>query len=164
MAGKGKFKIGAEVGYKDNLGIPLRCGDHVRHIITGKEGLITQYGVVKGEDGTNYKLCDNFWEVVGKPFKENEREEPIDITINVDSNEEAAEKCLEEIGRIKEAEAKNSEKTLADLDNCDIIGEAVSRGLLKVFLESNYEDAELAEELRNRGYEVKAEKTIVVSI
>lgn len=146
MAGIGKIKIGAELRFKDNLGNYLKCGDYVRHIITEKEGVITQYGVVKGSDGTNYKLCDNFWEVVTK------KDEPIDISIGAIESE-----AHELIGEHKE-------KTLADFDTHEIITEVVSRGLLKVFLESNYEDASLAEELRRRGYEVSAEKTVRISL
>lgn len=155
MAGIGKIKIGAELRFKDNLGNYLKCGDYVRHIITEKEGVITQYGVVKGSDGTNYKLCDNFWEVVTK------KEEPIDISIGAIESE-----ATELIGEHKE-------KTLADFSDDELLAEVLQRNFtVKTLAEhgiSTYgipesEDKSLAEELRRRGYDVSAEKIVKISL
>ncbi len=158
MAGIGRFKIGAELRFKDNLGNYLKCGDYVRHIITEKEGVITQYGVVKGSDGTNYKLCDNFWEVVTK------KEEPIDLNVGEMESE------------VHELIGEHKKKTLADFSTDEIVAWVVDLAvngkltapnevaLTDIAVRHGYDDKFLAEELRRRGYEVSAEKTVKISL
>ena len=155
MAGTGKFKIGSELKFKDNLGSPLKCGDFVRNTITGTEGVITQYGVVKSNNG-NYKLCDNIWEVVTK------KDEPSDISIGAIESE-----ATELIGEHKE-------KTLDDFSVDEIIHKvfelddekkltAEQEVMLSDFaFRRFFADQCLADELRKRGYEVMAEKTVKV--
>lgn len=149
MAGTGKFKIGAELRFKDDLGAPLRCGDYVRHIITGKEGTITQYGVIKGEDGTNYKLCDYIWKVLQRPFKD-EIKQMVPITPSV--------------GEEEKKEKDSDEEGVNTIDNGTEDAAAEKEAVACESSLADFNDQALADELRNRGFEVKAEKIVVLSL
>lgn len=220
MAGIGKFKIGAELRFKDNLGNYLKCGDCVRHTITDKQGVITQYGVVKGTDGTNYKLCDNIWEVInhkvlvssediGEGPKVVEKKDTVAVIENEAGEKKLAvlvEKTLADFTPLEIAE--NFAKRYKEFQNGSKDAEKASRMILcnirkgylrDEFLRSvedrwylptdlqstfnkmremygkdlegavptnaeSFDDKFLAEELRKRGYEVTAEKTVKICL
>lgn len=169
MAGTGKFKIGSELKFKDNLGSPLKCGDFVRNTITGAEGVITQYGVVKSNNG-NYKLCDNIWEVI-----ENVAEKMQTAKERVVEGVKEENKLLAEAREIAKVarEAEETIKTLESFSDDELLDEVLKRNFsVRTLAEhgiSTYgvpeaEDQTLADELRGRGYEVTAEKTVKVSL
>lgn len=167
MAGKGKFKVGAEVGFTDYLGIPMKCGDKVRHFINGTKGVITQYGVVKLEDGTTAKLKNLVWEVIEKV----DAEKKVLGTETAKVADEMREQTKEAVSEVKKEEVKI--KTLADFPDDELFNEVIKRGCVVTTVAAyeqsqkgiaEIEDQTLADELRHRGYEVMAEKTVRISL
>lgn len=184
MAGKGKFKVGAEVGFTDYFGIPMKCGDNVRHFLNDTKGVITQYGVVKLEGGTTAKLKNFVWEVIEKVDAEKKvlgtetakvAEEMQTAKERVVEGVKEENKLLAEAREIAEVArgAEETVKTLGSFSDDELLDEVLKRGFsVKQLAEhgiSTYgvpemEDQKLADELRKRGYEVMAEKTERISL
>lgn len=85
---RGRLKAGANTGINDKDNNPICVGDTVVHTLTGVQGKVSCYGLVR-QEGTEapYKLTDGTWKIVGCNEK---LPEPAEDTDRTASDEAAA--------------------------------------------------------------------------